>query len=121
MQVRIYTREGHERNLDADSTKIPYESIFGHRMDVSFLLYRGKIPKTRGRRKGVWTPIESDRHYIYFVCPWCKKINKVEKAYVGMKNCSVYCMARDCRLHLFVSFIDKPFPKEDKKCSSPKT
>lgn len=72
--------------------------------EMKFILRKGKINATRRRKKALWTADKDYPKHIFFTCPWCLKINKVEKHFVGHEQVSLWCSAKKCARHLTIDF-----------------
>lgn len=85
-------------DADLETAKAPYHPIRGS--EPRFILEKGKtINRNLKKRKSVWITQKEDPDYLYFSCPWCLSVNKLERHYAGQLNISVWCSGK-CRCHL---------------------
>lgn len=75
--------------------------------EINFILKKGKIDQNRRRKKALWATDEDHPRHIFFTCPWCLMINKVEKCFIGHEQVSIWCSAKKCARHLTIDFEKK--------------
>lgn len=72
--------------------------------EMKFILKEGEINQNRRRKKALWMADKDYPKHIFFTCPWCLRINKVEKCFVGHEQVSLWCSSKKCARHLTIDF-----------------
>jgi hypothetical protein len=103
--VRVYKRNPKFRymtstiEVEAETAKAEYHPIISCMNEPHFILESGEIDIDPKKRKAVWTVQKDNPNDLYFTCPWCLGINKIEEHFGGSAGVSVWCSGK-CLRHL---------------------
>lgn len=89
--------------LDSSEAKADFHPLIPD-SEMYFILKKGKIDENRRKKKALWTTDEDHPRHIFFTCPWCLMINKIEKYFAGQEEVSIWCSAKKCARHLTIDF-----------------
>jgi hypothetical protein len=105
--AKIYRHPSKRRVHEVEIAEVELETAkaayhLRYTREPLFILEKGrKIHPDPKKRKAVWVIDKDDSDYLYFSCPWCLSINKLERHYAGVSEISVWCSGK-CMSHLTI-------------------